>query len=394
MSLWARWLCQLFLKLASLVKRFRSVKASMTRARIVPDYVKALSELVTAALLLSYLHNHACNMLEGLPLPGAFRSLEEYMRSGRIYEVKLIYLGRMLYLGTAMNALEAEGLVKRFGNVEALRGVSLEARKGELLVLAGPNGAGKTTTVRIFTTNLRPDAGEARVLGYDVVREYREVRRRIAYIPQGFEPFWEHTPEEYVTAVLMMRGWSFWEARAQAKRWLDALGLSDARRPIRVLSGGQVRRAVVAAVLATEAEVLFLDEPTEGLDVEVRREVWRALRERLRDGSSILMTTHDMGEAEVVADRVALINSGVVLCQESPRALVEKVPYRYRAVVKKGSPLPADAVDLGDRAIVYFRSRSELGEFVSSLSDPGLLVSAGSVGLEDAYLFLLRGGGR
>jgi ABC-2 type transport system ATP-binding protein len=292
-----------------------------------------------------------------------------------------------------VTAVQVHGLTKKFGTVEALRGLSFAASKGELIVLAGPNGAGKTTAVRILTTNLKPDAGKAEVLGFDVVREYREVRKRIYYVPQDYGPYWDVTPSEYVVSVLMCRGLPYWEARRDAREWLDVLGLSRADRPLRQLSGGQVRRAIVAAALASEAEVLFLDEPTSGIDVEVRREVWRALRERVRSGACIVLTTHDMGEAEAIADRVVIVKGGRALYEGSPRDLVSKVSFAYRAVVRKPAPPALDhAVDLGDRLIAYFRKRSEFDEFVGSLEDLSQLLAAGSVGLEDAFILLLGGG--
>lgn len=291
-----------------------------------------------------------------------------------------------------MAAVRAEGLVKRFGSTIALRGLSFAAERGELTVLTGPNGAGKTTTVRILTTNLKPDSGRAEVLGFDVVREHKEVRKRIMYTPQDYWPFTDLTPSEYVVSVLMSRGSPYREAKALAAEWLERLGLSGANRPLKQLSGGQVRRAIVAAALASDAEVIFLDEPTSGIDVEARREVWRALRERVGAGAAILMTTHDMGEAETVADRVVVVGRGRVLYEGAPRDLVSRVLFRYRAVVRKGPlPLLNHAVDLGDRLIVYFRSKSEFDGFVASLEDPSHLLAAGTVGLEDAYLLLLRG---
>jgi ABC-2 type transport system ATP-binding protein len=290
-------------------------------------------------------------------------------------------------------AVLAGGLVKRFGAVEALRGLSFAARKGELVVLAGPNGAGKTTAIRILTTNLKPDTGRAEVLGFEVVREYREVRRRIYYVPQDYGAHWDLTPSEYVVSVLMSRGVPYHEARRRAREWLEVLGLSQANRPLRQLSGGQVRRAIVAVALASEAEVLFLDEPTSGIDVEARREVWRALRERVRSGACIILTTHDMGEAEAIADRVVIVRGGRALYEGPPRDLVSKVPFAYRAVVRKPAPPALDhAVDLGDRLIVYFRKRSEFDEFVGSLEDLSQLLAASSVGLEDAFILLLGGG--
>jgi ABC-2 type transport system ATP-binding protein len=292
-----------------------------------------------------------------------------------------------------MAVVVADKLVKKFKDVEALRGLSFTAEKGKLVVVAGPNGAGKTTSIRILTTNLKPDSGKAEVLGFDVMMDYREVRRRIFYVPQDYAPFIDLTPIEYAVSTLMSRGFSYSEAKRRAREWLDLVGLAQVNRTMRQLSGGQIRRVIVATALASEAEALFLDEPTSGIDVEARREVWRALRERVRGGTCILMTTHDMGEAEAIADKVVVVDKGLALYEGSPRDLVSKVPFTHRAVVRKSPALKLDhAVDLGDRLIVYFRSRQEFDSFVGALEDPSLLLSASSVGLEDAFILLLGGG--
>ena len=291
-------------------------------------------------------------------------------------------------------AIEARGLGRRYGNVWGLRNATFSVEKGELVVLVGPNGAGKTTTIRILTTNLRPSRGRARVLGFDVVREYREVRRRIAYMPQEFIVGWDHTPFEVVAWGLVARGWPIGDAKAQARRWLELVGLWEERnRPLRTLSGGQRRRATVAAVLATEADVIFLDEPTVGLDVEVRHVVWRAIRETVAGGASILLTTHDMGEAETIGDRVVLINEGVTVAEGKPYDLVKELPYEYRIVVGKFEGLEeyGEYIDLGDRAVIYARSYGEAVRLVEELASHAPIYMIGRVGLEDAYLRLVRG---
>ncbi|RLF02629.1 MAG: ABC transporter ATP-binding protein [Thermoprotei archaeon] len=294
-------------------------------------------------------------------------------------------------------AVEAVGLGRRYGKVWGLRNATFMVKRGELVVLVGPNGAGKTTTIKILTTNLRPSKGRATVLGFDVMKEYREVRRKIAYMPQDFTIGWDHTPFEALTWNLVARGWPISDAKAQARRWLELVGLWECRdRPIRTLSGGQKRRATVAAVLATEADVMFLDEPTAGLDVEVRHKVWRAIRETLANGASILLTTHDMGEAETIGDRVVLIDKGITVAEGKPYELVRTLPYEYRIVVGKFEGLEgfANLIDLGDRAVIYAESYGEMVRLVEELGRVTVIHLVGRVGLEDAYLRLVsRGGG-
>ncbi len=291
----------------------------------------------------------------------------------------------------ASNVVLVEGLVKKYGTYEALKGLSFTSNT-ELVILAGPNGAGKTTTVEILTTNLRPDSGRAEVMGYDVVNEYKAVRRVIAYLPQDYFVFGDLTPKEYVASYLMARGSSFWEAWRLAGEWLEAVGLSGVNRPMRQLSGGQMRRTYLAAMLATDAEVLFLDEPTAGIDVEARRDIWRLLREKVRSGTCILTTTHDMSEAETIADKVVILNEGRMLYEGPPRALVEKVGFSHKAVLSKEARVELKRyVDLGDRVIAYFSGKGEFEGLVSLLDDPRHLISVGTVDLEDAYLLLVRG---
>ena len=176
------------------------------------------------------------------------------------------------------NAIETEGLGKRYPNgVWGARDVNLTAKYGEVTVLLGPNGAGKTTTVGMLTTILKPTKGGARVARYDVVKDYAEVRKRIALCPQDISIDANWTPLEAVVGYLMLRGFSKGDAVKEAKYWLEVLDLWSVRnRMARALSGGQRKRVAVAMVLASNAPVLFLDEPSAGLDVEGRYKVWRA----------------------------------------------------------------------------------------------------------------------
>ena len=295
-----------------------------------------------------------------------------------------------------MDTINAIELGRKYGEIWGLRRATFTIKSGELVVLVGPNGAGKTTTIKILTTNLKPSKGHATVLGYDVVKEYREIRKRIAYMPQEFSIGWDHTPFEAVAWNLVARGWAISDAKAQARRWLELVGLWDCRnRPLRTLSGGQRRRATVATILAAEADVSFLDEPTVGLDVEVRHTVWRAIRETVASGTSIILTTHDMKEAETIADRVILINRGVTIAEARPYELVKSLPYEYRVIVKKTEELkrlePSSLVDLGDRLVVYAKNYGEMIELVGELSKLTTIYLVDKVGLEDAYLKLISG---
>ncbi len=293
-------------------------------------------------------------------------------------------------------AIEAQGLAKRYsGGVWGITDVTFSSRRSAITVLLGPNGAGKTTTVKILSTLLKPTKGKAYVLGMDVVKEAKKVRGRIAICPQEVrvDPNWK--PIEAITGYLLSRGWSLGDARREAIRWLKELELWDVKdRPVAKLSGGQGKRVAVAMTLASKAELYFLDEPTAGLDVEGKHRVWRILREVIMGGSSILLTTHDMNEAELLADYVVMIHKGKVVAEGTPKELISKVPYRAKVVIKGSKEVVGDigdVVDLGDRAIVYTKSRREAFSIASQIYTADVSVS--NLSLEDAYIYLIHKGG-
>lgn len=290
-------------------------------------------------------------------------------------------------------SVEAVELGKRFGEVWGIREVTLSVQPGTVAVLAGPNGAGKTTTTRVLTTYYRPDKGSARVCGFDVVKEFREVRRRVAYLPQGYGVSGDLTPEELIVASLMMRGFSYLDARRAAKMWLEELGLWEIRsRRFWVLSGGEKRRAVVAAGLAEPAEVYFLDEPTTGIDVEGRYEVLKVVRKAAAQGATVFMTTHNLSEAQLAADEVFFISSGRTVCSGKPSVLLEMFQWKYKAVVDRGCGDLGNLahLDLGDKVVIYAKARSELYGILENLK---LNVhGVREVDLEDVYLHAVRVG--
>ncbi|MEM2168061.1 MAG: ABC transporter ATP-binding protein [Thermofilaceae archaeon] len=287
--------------------------------------------------------------------------------------------------------VEAVELGKRFGETWGVREITFSVKAGSVAVLAGPNGAGKTTTTRILTTYYKPDKGWARVCGFDVVKEFREVRRRVAYLPQGYGVSGDLTPEELVVASLMMRGFSYFEAKRAAREWLEELGLWEIRsRRFWVLSGGEKRRAVVASVLAEPAEVYFLDEPTTGIDVEGRYEVLRVVRRAAAKGATVFMTTHNLSEAQLAADEVFFINAGRTVLSGKPSALLEAFPWKHKAIADRGNGdlKGFPHLDLGDKVVIYAKARDEL---FSSLSELKLTIyEVREVDLEDIYLYAVR----
>src|SRR5215470_5827846 len=223
-------------------------------------------------------------------------------------------------------AIETERLAKSFGSTQALSGLDLTVQRGGILGLLGPNGAGKTTAVRVLTTLLRPDAGRARVLGFDVVREAAEVRHHIGLTGQYA------ALDDYLTghANLIMIGQLGRLSRSQARRRADELlarfELTEAAgRAVKTYSGGMRRRLDLAASLIGQPEVLFLDEPTTGLDPNSRAVMWEIIRELAADGTTLLLTTQYLDEADQLASQIAVIDAGRVVAEGTPDQLKGKV---------------------------------------------------------------------
>jgi daunorubicin resistance ABC transporter ATP-binding subunit len=218
--------------------------------------------------------------------------------------------------------IEAEGLRKTFGQVTALDGLSLRVPRGTVLGLLGPNGSGKTTTVSILSTALAPDAGHATVLGADVVREAAAVRRVIGFAGQFAAVDPNLTGRENLTLIARLSRVDRKQVRARAGELLDAFGLTPAAgRLVRTYSGGMRRRLDVAAALLHNPPVLFLDEPTTGLDPESRLGLWESIRGLVRDGTTVLLTTQYLDEADLLADEVVVISEGRIVGTGTPAEL-------------------------------------------------------------------------
>jgi oleandomycin transport system ATP-binding protein len=224
------------------------------------------------------------------------------------------------------HAIQAEGLVKRFGETTALAGADLEARAGTVVALLGPNGAGKTTAVRILATLLRPDAGHARVAGYDVVTQAHQVRQVIALTGQYAAVDETLTGVENLVLIGRLLGLSRAESRRRADELLQRFALADAGgRAARTFSGGMRRRLDLAASLVGRPSVLYLDEPTTGLDPRGRGDLWRVVRDLVGDGVTVLLTTQYLEEADQLADDVVVIDRGRVAATGTPDQLKAQV---------------------------------------------------------------------
>ena len=223
-------------------------------------------------------------------------------------------------------AIEASALVKRYGDTVALDGVSLDVARGAVLALLGPNGAGKTTTVRILTTLTEPSGGSARVAGYDVVQDAVEVRRRIGLAAQDATVDQLLTGRENLVMIGELNQLSRKAARERAGALLDRFDLSDAGdRLVRDYSGGMRRRLDLAATLVARPEILFLDEPTTGLDPRARKELWGVIDQLVEGGVTVLLTTQYLDEAERLADDIAVVDHGRVIARGDARSLKRQV---------------------------------------------------------------------
>ncbi|BDG05680.1 ATP-binding cassette domain-containing protein [Anaeromyxobacter oryzae] len=260
------------------------------------------------------------------------------------------------------NAIETTGLVKHFGSTRALDGVDLRIRRGSVYGLLGPNGAGKTTTIRILATLLEPTAGSATVLGHDVVREAGAVRSKVSLTGQFASVDEDLSGHENLVLVARLLGLSWRDARRRASELLEAFGLAEAAgRQVQTYSGGERRRIDIAASLVAIPEILFLDEPTTGLDPRSRTQVWDLVRRIAAEGTTVLLTTQYLDEADRLAERMAVIDHGRVIAEGTSRELKASVG---------SNALHVRLVDAGQRAEAQRLITRVLGDGVLPASEP------------------------
>ncbi|MGD0587182.1 MAG: ABC transporter ATP-binding protein [Thermoplasmata archaeon] len=300
-----------------------------------------------------------------------------------------------------MAILEARGLSKTYRKgprpVRALDRVDLDIEKGRLFAFLGRNGAGKTTFIKIASTLLLPTEGELRLFGHDVVREPAIVRREMALVPQEGKLFYHMTPREHIREYLRVRGVSAETTQSRTDAILDEMGLLGYQDvPALRLSGGLQQRTLVAMVLATEAPFLFLDEPTLGMDPFARRQVWEVIRKATGRGSTVLLTTHYLDEAEQLSEELAVIEGGRVLYRGTGEALKSTVRREVR-VQFSGAVRPEELASFGQvfaerGRTTVLTTRASVRELTEFALARGAEVTVGPVTLEEAFLELVGRG--
>ena len=294
-------------------------------------------------------------------------------------------------------AIQIQQVHKRFGAVQALVGVDLEVAQGEFFGLLGPNGAGKTTLINILAGLARADSGSVRVLGHDVVAQYRDSRRALGVVPQElvFDPFFS------VRETLRIQSGYFGLKRNEAwidevMHHLDLTGKADAN--MRSLSGGMKRRVLVAQALVHKPPVIVLDEPTAGVDVELRQGLWEFVRGLNRDGHTIVLTTHYLEEAEALCARIAMLKQGRIVALDSTSNLMNRRDSLYLKMRLSGAELPAALAaqvrDSRDGAhTLRVRSYAEVEGMLAQVREAGAQIEELELlqpDLEDVFVQIMR----
>ena len=303
----------------------------------------------------------------------------------------------LLYLDM-LQGVVCEHLTKTYGGsgTRALDELTFRLPSSGIFALIGRNGSGKTTLVRILATELEPTSGSASINGIDVVKEARKLRERIAIVPQEARPIPWMTPMQTAQSYLLWRGLGFSEAKEKALRSLQKLGLGECCNDLnRKLSGGMRRKVMVATVLASDAEVIFLDEPTTGLDPISRREFWGTLRTVGKERFTFL-TTHYLEEAEELGDHVGILDQGRLIRIGTLKELRESVSHNYSLRVLSEHPIRLPEVKEGetilgtDGNVTVFTTEEEAYRISRELARQGLRFAVNPISLDDIFLYLVR----
>ncbi len=277
------------------------------------------------------------------------------------------------------NAIETTNLTKKYGEVDAVKDLNLTVHSGEIFGFLGPNGAGKTTTIRIFTTLTKPTSGSVSVLGFDVLRESGKVRNVIGVVQQHLTLDQDLTLRENMELHARLRRIKSTERRQRINKLLEYVGLTDqSNLMVGNLSGGKKRAAMIASALVHKPRVLFLDEPTVGLDVQTRRSIWELIRRLTLEGITVFLTTHYIEEAEALCHRVGIIHKGHLIALGKPAELRQKV----------GLFTVETLVNDMHTSYHYFPSKESASRYVQSLPSDNKTIIIRESNLEDTFVEL------
>ncbi|AWP26433.1 ATP-binding cassette domain-containing protein [Paenibacillus sp. Cedars] len=307
--------------------------------------------------------------------------------------------------------IEARKLRKSYNGIEVVQGIDLRLGQGELLALLGPNGAGKTTTIHMLSTLLKPDAGSAQVAGLDIVKDARNVRKKISLTGQFAALDEGLSGLQNLMLISRLYGYSAKTARSISEELMESFGLGEAKdRTVQQYSGGMRRRLDIAASIVTKPDVIFLDEPTTGLDPQSRMQVWDIVKTLLQQGTTVLLTTQYLEEADRLADRIAVIDKGRIIAEGTPQQLKASIGGRTLSITlteqgdwHKISALLNDEHGLrvwqGDHLRLYkipVLEASLANQAIHTLMENGIAIedfSLSEPSLDEVFLALTRKGG-
>ena len=297
-----------------------------------------------------------------------------------------------------MLAIEAYNLSKIYKDtrVPALENISLKIDKGQIFTLLGRNGAGKTTFVRICATQLLPTSGTLKVSGYDVINQAEHIRKFISVVPQEGRPLRALTPWDHVYNWLKIRGEEKSIAKIKTEKILERFELLKVKdKPAMNLSGGMKQKILVAMATAVDVDLLFLDEPTIGLDPVSRRQVWSLMQDLKKEGKTILLTTHYMDEAEILSDKIVIIDNGKIVKEGNINDLRKIIPQNIRMDISKKNidveqlKSYGNVVEIGTDIIRLFTFESHIGELSNLAIKNNISFNISPITLDDIFVYLV-----
>jgi ABC-2 type transport system ATP-binding protein len=295
-------------------------------------------------------------------------------------------------------AIEAYNLSKIYKDtrVPALDNISLKIDKGQIFTLLGRNGAGKTTFVRICATQLLPTSGTLKVSGYDVISQAEHIRKFISVVPQEGRPLRALTPWDHVYNWLKIRGEEKSIAKIKTEKILERFELLKVKdKPAMNLSGGMKQKILVAMATAVDVDLLFLDEPTIGLDPVSRRQVWSLMQDLKKEGKTILLTTHYMDEAEILSDKIVIIDNGKIVKEGTINELRKIIPQNIRMDISKKNidveqlKSYGNVVEIGTDIIRLFTFESHIGELSNLAIKNNISFNISPITLDDIFVYLV-----